>query len=91
MLVSQTPRVVRLTAKDTLWSKPFFSWFVRGVGTLPIQRRQDHGGTADNTKSKASIIAALKDGSCVGLFPEGTSSYSCPVFPNKVSLALLLK
>ncbi|CAN0185013.1 unnamed protein product, partial [Discosporangium mesarthrocarpum] len=40
-VVSQTSRMARLTAKDTLWKDPIFGWWVRNVGTVPIQRRDE--------------------------------------------------
>jgi hypothetical protein len=141
-VVSQTPRMVRLTAKDSLWKSPFWRILVEGVGThttglaanshclstavmflcerlhikvhincaaqladsvhcshcqndslhytlmqtakccsfycghstyivlahtgtVPLQRRDEHGAAADNRGAKAKLYGALEAGSCV--------------------------
>eukprot|EP00752_Nemacystus_decipiens_P011720 g10401.t1 len=80
-VVSQSPRMVRLTAKDNLWKDPIFGWWVRNVGTVPIKRRRDHGGHADNTESMAKLYDALRGGDMVCVFPEGVSRYQSGLAP----------
>lgn len=61
-LLSCTPRIVRFTAKDTLWRSPWFSVFVKGAGTVPIMRRKDHSG---QPVSNHRAFKALREVSCV--------------------------
>ncbi|CAM9213409.1 unnamed protein product, partial [Chrysoparadoxa australica] len=89
VVVSQTPRMVQLTAKDSLWSHPFFSIFVKGTGTLPIQRRAEHGSSADNTSSFSKIYEALGEGRCVAMFPEGISRYQSGIAKLKRGIGLI--
>eukprot|EP01062_Namystynia_karyoxenos_P065903 TRINITY_DN59957_c0_g1_i1.p1 TRINITY_DN59957_c0_g1~~TRINITY_DN59957_c0_g1_i1.p1 ORF type:complete len:625 (+),score=243.93 TRINITY_DN59957_c0_g1_i1:103-1875(+) len=73
--VSQSPRMVRLTAKDTLFKVPFFGWFVRGTKTIPFQRKDEHDGKADNKKAVNVVQDELLRGTMVCLFPEGRSRF----------------
>ncbi|CAM9717686.1 unnamed protein product [Choristocarpus tenellus] len=82
-VVSQSPRMVRLTAKDTLWKDKIFGWWVRNTGTVPIQRRTEHGSKTNNSESLAALYKALQTGGCVCLFPEGISRYQSGISPLK--------
>ena len=73
--VSQTPRLVRLTAKDTLFKLPFFGWFVRNLGTVPLQRADEHVDGVDNKAAVTELNQTLLDGAMVCLFPEGRSRF----------------
>eukprot|EP01064_Diplonema_japonicum_P002874 TRINITY_DN11864_c0_g1_i1.p1 TRINITY_DN11864_c0_g1~~TRINITY_DN11864_c0_g1_i1.p1 ORF type:complete len:355 (+),score=50.78 TRINITY_DN11864_c0_g1_i1:68-1132(+) len=73
--VSQTPRMVRLTAKDTLFKVPFFGLFVRNVGTIPLQRKDEHTEGVDNKQAVSQLNQELLKGSLVCLFPEGRSRF----------------
>ncbi|CAN0205105.1 unnamed protein product [Pylaiella littoralis] len=80
-VVSQSPRMVRLTAKDNLWKDPIFGWWVRNVGTVPIKRRSDHAGKVDNSDAMAKLYEALQSGDMVCVFPEGVSRYQSGLAP----------
>lgn len=56
-------------------------WWVRNVGTVPIKRRSDHGGKADNTEAMAKLYEALQAGDMVCVFPEGVSRYQSGLAP----------
>lgn len=58
-------------------------WWVRNVGTVPIQRRTEHGGKADNATAMAYLYEALQNGDAVCLFPEGISRYQSGLAPLK--------
>ena len=51
------------------------------MGTVPIQRRRDHGGKADNTDAMAKLYEALQGGDMVCVFPEGVSRYQSGLAP----------
>ncbi|KAG5191185.1 acyltransferase [Tribonema minus] len=81
--------MVRLTAKDSLWKHPFWKYVVGGVGTVPIQRRDEYGSAADNKKAMAKLHEALEDGACVCLFPEGQSRYQSGLAPLKTGVGYI--
>lgn len=65
---SSVPRsMVHSMAKKRLFKHPFLNWFMTTVGTICV----------DPLKSRYTItkaVAALKEGNCVVIFPEGTRS-----------------
>jgi 1-acyl-sn-glycerol-3-phosphate acyltransferase len=61
-------RQIRALAKRDLWEKPGLGRVLDGMGQIPIERA---AGDAD---ALVNAIAALRAGSCIGVFPEGTIS-----------------
>jgi len=66
---SLLPQQVCFFARKTLWKPGFASWWLNGVGTIPVDR---DGGT-DVTAIKR-VLNALKKEKVIILFPEGTRS-----------------
>lgn len=66
-----------------------FLWghLIRGSGAIFVQRRQEHGDSADNTDVFASVAEGLKEGGLVGIAPEGTSRMRSYVTPLKSGVA----
>jgi 1-acyl-sn-glycerol-3-phosphate acyltransferase len=62
-------RQVCFFARKTLWKPGFATWWLNGVGTIPVDR---DGGT-DVTAIKR-VLNALKKEKVIILFPEGTRS-----------------
>jgi 1-acyl-sn-glycerol-3-phosphate acyltransferase len=60
------PRMVTYLAKKELFEIPVLSFFVRGCGAYPLDR--EAGGVA----AVRAALRVLKEGRCVGIFPEGT-------------------
>lgn len=60
--------VVRFMARDTLFKHPLGGRFLRGVAAVPISRERGDVGAL------RKALAVLKEGACLGLFPEGTRS-----------------
>jgi glycerol-3-phosphate O-acyltransferase/dihydroxyacetone phosphate acyltransferase len=77
VLMTWTPRVVRFTAKNTLWGMPFIGHLIRGSGAVPVFRTREHGDKAAeyNVETFKAVYRALEGGSCVGFSPEGVSSF----------------
>ena len=71
-------RLVAL-AKREVFHIPLFSTVLRRAGFLSIQR----GDRADTTAAVARVVAALRGGACVLVFPEGTRSRSGELMPFK--------
>ena len=61
-------RQVRALAKASLWHVRGLSPILNGMGQIPILRGAGDTGALDRA------IEALRDGVCIGVFPEGTRS-----------------
>jgi 1-acyl-sn-glycerol-3-phosphate acyltransferase len=60
-------RQIRALAKSSLW-KPGLGKVLDGMGQIPIERGKGDTGAMDRA------VAELRDGACIGVFPEGTRS-----------------
>ena len=61
-------RQIRALAKASLWEIPGLAPILRGMGQIPIQRGAADAGALDEA------IRQLREGACIGVFPEGTIS-----------------
>ena len=61
-------RQIRALAKRELWDKPFLGRILDGMGQIPIER------AAGDAVALVNAIAVLREGACIGVFPEGTIS-----------------
>jgi len=61
-------RQIRALAKSTLWDVRGLGPVLDGMGQIPIERG---AGDAD---ALAKAIETLREGACIGVFPEGTRS-----------------
>lgn len=73
VMMRACPRMIRFVAKDTLWNMPGIGFLVGTAGAVPVQRREEHGSTADCHPMFESVTEALEKGQCVGVAPEGNS------------------
>src|SRR5258708_33006487 len=62
------PRQMRFFARRTLWKPGFASWWLDGVGTIPVDREAGDIGAIKRG------LQALKEDKVLILFPEGTRS-----------------
>ena len=69
-IVYGTGRAARFLAKSTLFKgKPLVSQVMRGAGQIPVHRH-----TADASLALRDAVAALQQGECIAIYPEGTVS-----------------
>jgi 1-acyl-sn-glycerol-3-phosphate acyltransferase len=61
-------RQIRALAKSTLWDVRGLGPILDGMGQIPIERG------AGDAQALARAIETLRDGACIGVFPEGTRS-----------------
>ena len=61
-------RQIRALAKSTLWKNALLGRVLDGMGQIPIERGAGDAHALDRA------IAALRDGVCIGVFPEGTTT-----------------
>lgn len=69
-----TPRHVTFLAKAPLFRMPVIGWLLKGMGGLPVYRKQDDPSQmGKNTGTLEAASAALTRGGAITLFPEGRS------------------
>jgi 1-acyl-sn-glycerol-3-phosphate acyltransferase len=66
-------RFPRFLARDIIWKFPVARTVMNSAGAIPVSRRQDHGGAADNTGLFGAAWTALADGDLLAIYPEGES------------------
>jgi 1-acyl-sn-glycerol-3-phosphate acyltransferase len=59
-------RQIRALAKASLWKTPGLGRLMDGMGQIPVERGKGDAAAMDRA------IAELRDGACLGIFPEGT-------------------
>lgn len=82
------PEFTRFVASDAAFRSPFFRFVLSGVGTIPKKKNMR------DTKVIRDIIAVIKQGDIVGIFPEAVRNWSgsgFPIDPSIVKLIRLLK
>jgi 1-acyl-sn-glycerol-3-phosphate acyltransferase len=65
-MAARRQRQIRALAKSELWDKPGLGPILNGMGQIPIERAAGDAGALVNA------IEALREGRCIGVFPEGT-------------------
>lgn len=89
-VVVASRRRVRFMAKAPLFTYPGLGWIVKGVGSVPVYRRQDNPKlVAQNLDVFRDVHAAIAQGYAVGIFPEGTSHSAAHLQPLKSGAARL--
>jgi 1-acyl-sn-glycerol-3-phosphate acyltransferase len=76
------PRMLTYLAKKQLFDIPLLGPIIRGCGAYPLDR--DAGGAA----AIRAALRVLKEGRCIGIFPEGTRNLDGRA-PQKGGAALL--
>jgi 1-acyl-sn-glycerol-3-phosphate acyltransferase len=66
--VAARRRQIHALAKSSLWRSRALAWVLDRMGQIPIER-----GRGDAAAMSAAI-SAVREGRCVGVFPEGTVS-----------------
>lgn len=83
LIITTCGRKVHFAAKDTLFKGRLMRAVLRGLGAVPIKRRDDHDGpprdsqpstgAVDNDAAFSAMFAVLREGGAIGIFPEGLS------------------
>jgi len=74
--------VSQFVAKRELRRWPVIGWMIKNVGTVFI----DRGSRRDATRVNEQLADSLRRGSCMAVFPEGTTSDGTDLLPFKASL-----
>jgi 1-acyl-sn-glycerol-3-phosphate acyltransferase len=73
-----TDRQVTFLAREPLFRIPVLGWVLRGLGALPVFRKQDHPGLMEKNEGTLDAArGALAAGRAITIFPEG-KSHSAP-------------
>ncbi|HSD87639.1 MAG TPA: lysophospholipid acyltransferase family protein [Kofleriaceae bacterium] len=84
LIITTCGRKVHFAAKDTLFKGRLMRAVLRGLGAVPVKRRDDHdgkprdaqpnaGAPVDNDAAFTAMFAVLGAGGAIGIFPEGLS------------------
>lgn len=84
LIITTCGRKVHFAAKDSLFKGRLLRVVLRGLGAVPIKRRDDHDGKpttasagaapgVDNDAAFEAMFAVLGEGGAIGIFPEGLS------------------
>ena len=71
-----TRRHVTFLAREPLFRRPVMGWILRGMGALPVFRKQDHASASQMAANEGTLDAAAKaliGGGAITIFPEGVS------------------
>lgn len=80
-------RTVRFLAKAPMFGMPVIGRLTKWVRALPVYRTQDGHDTSANVDMFRAVYAALADGDCICLFPEGVSHNEPALQPLKTGAA----
>jgi 1-acyl-sn-glycerol-3-phosphate acyltransferase len=67
-LAARPVRQIHALAKSSLWKVPPVAWVLNGMGQIPIDRGRGDVHAMDRA------VQGLREGICIGIFPEGTRS-----------------
>ena len=81
---AQVPRKIAFFARKTLWKPGFATWWMNGIGCIPV----DRDGGSDVSAIKR-VLQSLHAGKAVVLFPEGTRSPDGVLQPPKAGVGLI--
>jgi len=83
-----TQRPVRFMAKAPIFKMPVLGWIVKGMKCLPVYRKQDDPSQmGKNDETFKAAHAALAEGDCICIFPEGRSHSDPGMSPLKTGAA----
>lgn len=81
-------RVARPLAKEPLFRHPFIGPLLKGLGGLPVYRRQDNPDLMHQNESTFdAAVGALHAGDAVQIYPEGQSHSEARITPLKTGAA----
>lgn len=78
-LYASLPRIVGFVAKKELYMIPFFSGVMHAVGCVPVNRGKRH----EAVEALREAADAVRGGTTIAIFPEGTRSPGDRILPLK--------
>lgn len=80
-------RQISFCARDGLFKIPVFGSVLSSVGAIPIKRRTEHTGGADNSGAFIAAQRVLERGGVLAIFPEGKTHGNLRIEPLKTGAA----
>ena len=91
LIVATFDRPIRVLAKAPLFRHPLIAPFLWLMDGVPVHRRMDAGADAQtNVEMFASVVAALRAGGVVLIFPEGRSQPQPTLLPLRTGVARII-
>lgn len=88
LLLSVSPRVPRILARDKIWEIPVIGWVMKGIGAIPVHKPED--GSGSNDAMFGSAYRALEAGDALMIFPEGITRDEPSIAPIKSGAARIV-
>jgi 1-acyl-sn-glycerol-3-phosphate acyltransferase len=89
-VIAGTRRFPRFLARDVIWRFPVARQVMHAVRAIPVSRRQDHGGEADNVGMFDAAFDGLAGGDLLAIYPEGESVPEPRLAPLRTGAARIL-
>jgi 1-acyl-sn-glycerol-3-phosphate acyltransferase len=83
MQAASKHRMIQFMMAKEYYEIKWLKWFFKWMRVIPVNR------TGNDTSSIRTAIRALKDGACIGLYPEGKISTDGRMNPGRPGVALL--
>lgn len=80
-------RQISFCARDGLFKIPIFGGVLSSVGAIPIKRKSEHAGGADNSDAFSAAQAVLERHGVLAIFPEGKTHGHLRIEPLKTGTA----
>ena len=77
------PRQMAFFARKTLWNGKFATWWLDGVGAIPVDR------DGSDVSAIKNVLRTLQAGKAITLFPEGTRSPDGTLQPAKPGVGMI--
>ena len=88
LVASATNRPIRFLARAPLFQLRGIAWLMRGIGAIPVYRRDDDPEiVVRNEEMFSAVHRVLAEGEVVGIFPEGISHSAPSLAPLKTGAA----
>ena len=87
VLLSASPIVPRIVARDKIWRIPFAGWIMNWLGAIPVHKPKEHTGPVTNDTMFASCYEALKARVALLIYPEGITREDPSIAPLKTGAA----
>ncbi len=77
------PRQMAFFARKTLWNGKYATWWLDGVGAIPVDR------DGSDVSAIKNVLRTLQAGDAITLFPEGTRSPDGTLQPAKSGVGMI--
>lgn len=91
LILATFPRRIRVLATAPLFRNPLVGPFLRALGAVPVNRRAEAGDDPrKNDAMFATVIATLRAGGAILIFPEGRTQPVPTLLPLRTGVARIL-